>query len=122
MATDACVPAARQRAEVEVIHDALARLSSSRDDFEQFIAGLLDQWEDLRQQCALLERERAMLHAQLEAARRHTAELVAGLAGQKRRRGRQETQGGDQLRRLRRLLENMSRRLPPEQHSPPEKR
>ena len=120
MATDGCVTAVPQRAEVEVINDALAKLSSSRRDFEQFIAGLLDQWEDLQQRCSLLERERAMLQTQLEAARWHTTELAAGLAGQKNRRGRQETQCGDQLLHLRRLIENMGRRLPPEQQLPSE--
>jgi hypothetical protein len=105
MATDACAASSEHRPSIEVVHAALADLSTGRREFEQFLTGLFDQWRELWEQCALVERERAMLQSQLEAARRHNAKLAETLAGQQRRNARQQRHWGGELKQLRRLLE-----------------
>jgi hypothetical protein len=105
MATNACAEISEPRASLAAVHEALRTLSAGRREFEAFLTDLFDQWRDLREQCALLERERAMLQAQLEAAGRHYATLGAALAARLRRNARVQLRWTRELRRLRRLLE-----------------
>ncbi|MGO8691674.1 MAG: hypothetical protein ACLQLG_18800 [Thermoguttaceae bacterium] len=111
MATNGCAEISEHRAPLEAVQDALSKLSAGRHEFEEFLTDLFDRWRDLREQCALLERERAMLQAQLEAAGRHHAGLAATLAAQQRRNARLQTRWTTELRRLRRLLEGQ---VPPQ--------
>ncbi len=114
MATNACAKAPEHHASVEAVQGALAELSAGRREFEVFLTELFDHCRDAQEQCALLERERAMLQAQLEAARRHNAKLAETLAGQQHRGIREHTRWGGELKRLRRLLENIAEQLPRE--------
>jgi regulator of replication initiation timing len=112
MASDTCLQQSEQRVSIETIGGALAELSGSYHDFEQFLADLFEQCADLRQRCLLLERERTMLQSQEEAARRRIAELTETLAERQRHHARQETQWGGELKNLRCLLEGIVRELP----------
>ncbi len=105
MATNACAVLSEPRASLEAVQDALRKLSAGRREYEEFLTELCDRWGDLREQCALLERERSMLQAQLEAAARHHGKLAAALAAQQRRNARLQLRWTGELRRLRRLLE-----------------
>ncbi len=114
MATNSCAEISEHRAPLEAVQDALSKLSAGRREFEEFLTDLFDRWRDLREQSALLERERAMLQAQLEAAGRHNAKLAATLAAQQRRNARLQARWTTELRRLRRLLEGSAGQVAPQ--------
>ena len=114
MATETCVPVSDYRECIEGVRGVLAELSACRHDFEQFVTDMSDQCDELRQQCEMLERDRAELRSGLEAAGRQTAELAEQLAGEKRQNARREASWGGELKQLRRLLESLNRRLPQE--------
>ncbi len=114
MAIDATVSRPEPRAERGTLDDALAELSAGRRDFERFLVDLFDRGEDLRQQCALLQQERTMLQQQLKAAERQIAQLNELLKDVKCGTARQQAQWNGELKQLRRLLEGLHRRYPPD--------
>ena len=120
MATNGCAEISEHRAPLEAVQDALSKLSAGRHEFEEFLTELFDRWRDLREQCALLERERAMLQAQLEAAGRHHAGLAAALAAQQRRNARLQTRWTTEFDACAGCWRGKSRRSQrPANHCPP---
>jgi len=67
--------------------------------------------QQMAQQQALLERERAELEAELEAVRGRAAEMAESLAEQKRLLAQQQVEWAREFNRMRCLLEGMSGRL-----------
>ena len=112
MATNVCAETLESPAAPETVGESLAGLSACRHDFERFLGDLLGQWEDLRERIALLEREKGSLESQLEAAQRRAAALALELAAKKRPRRRAAAPWDLQMRQLRRMLKDISRRLP----------
>jgi septal ring factor EnvC (AmiA/AmiB activator) len=74
-------------------------------------AQLQEQIQQMTRQQALLEQERTQLESELEAVRNRAAETAELLAEQKRLSVQQQSVWADELKRLRCLLEGMSRRL-----------
>jgi chromosome segregation ATPase len=64
---------------------------------------------DLERQHVLLEQDRAVLEKELEGVRNHAADLAESLAEQKRQTAQQQTQGNQELQRMRALLETIAR-------------
>ena len=72
---------------------------------------LQEQSGQMERQQALWEQERALLEAELETVRNRAAEMAESLADQKRQAAGQRAEWADELKRMRRLMENISGRL-----------
>jgi len=73
--------------------------------------------EKARSQKIKWEKERAVLEAELEAVRNRAAEMSESLVEQKRLAGQQQTEWNDELKRMRCVLEDVSRQV--SQKEPP---
>ena len=72
---------------------------------------LHQQIHQMEQQQASLEQERAVLESELESVRNRAVEASESLAEQKRQATEQQTQWADELKHMRRLMEEMSTQL-----------
>jgi len=72
---------------------------------------LREQFQQMAEQQQGLQRERAELETELEMVRSRAAELTESLAEQKRQASEQQARWADELKRMRHMLEGMSRQL-----------
>ncbi len=116
----AALIAAREAAEAQFkgLSQATAGLAEVRQELQQERAergtgpaggaGAID--DETRQQIHALEQECAVLETELETVRGRAAEMAETLAQQERQRGEERLQWGEELRRMRQLMEAMAQR------------
>jgi chromosome segregation ATPase len=101
--------AGRERAELrnlqETIQSQIARLASVASELAEHHSGLTD----LRS--GLLEQERTQMESELETVRNNAAKTAEALAEQKRLAAQQQAEWAAELKRMRRLLENVAARM-----------
>jgi len=66
--------------------------------------------QEMQQQHGQVEQERRLLESELEAVRNRAVEMAEMLDDQKRQAAEQQNQWTDELKRMRRLMEDMSAR------------
>ena len=70
-----------------------------------------EQLRQLERQQGMLEQEKQLLESELESVRNRAVEMANTLAEQKREAAQQQNQWADEIKRMRRLLEDVSHRL-----------
>jgi chromosome segregation ATPase len=103
------------REEIGRRHEAIERSDleeAARQHAEELTCNeFQEQLRRLERQQGMLEQEKQLLESELESVRNRAVEMASTLAEQKREAAQQQNQWADELKRMRRLLEDMSHRL-----------